>query len=38
MIPEKQAEFAERAGLFVIAQAGDDAVFLNSAGFEPRAW
>jgi hypothetical protein len=25
-------------GLFVVGQAGDDAVFLNSAGFEPRAW
>ncbi|MCK9461256.1 MAG: DUF3782 domain-containing protein [Proteobacteria bacterium] len=38
VIPEKQAEFAANAGLFVIGQAGDDAVFLNSAGFEPRAW
>jgi hypothetical protein len=38
VVPEKQAAFAEAAGLFVIGQAGDDAVFLNSEGFEPRAW
>jgi hypothetical protein len=38
VVPEKQAEFAERAGLFVIGQTGDDAVFFNSEGFEPRAW
>jgi len=38
VIPEKQAAFAEGAGLFVIGQAGDDAVLLNSAGFEPKAW
>jgi len=38
VVPEKQAAFAEAAGLYVIGQAGEDAVFLNSAGFEPRAW
>ena len=36
--PGKQAAFAEHAGLFVIGQAGDDAVLLNSEGFQPRAW
>jgi hypothetical protein len=30
--------YAEKNGIFVIGQAGDDAVFLNSEGFEPRAW
>ena len=38
VVPEKQAAFAEAAGLFIVGQAGDDAVFLNSAGFEPRVW
>ena len=38
VVPEKQAAFAERAGLFVIGQAGDDAVLLNSPGFAPKAW
>ncbi|MCK9460794.1 MAG: DUF3782 domain-containing protein [Proteobacteria bacterium] len=38
VIPEKQAAFAEGAGLFVIGQAGDDAVCLNSEGFRPKAW
>jgi len=38
VVPEKQATYAESVGLFVIGQAGDDAVLLNSAGFEPRAW
>jgi len=38
VVPEKQGTFAEGAGLFVIGQSGDDAVFLNSAGFRPKAW
>ncbi|MCK9463889.1 MAG: DUF3782 domain-containing protein [Proteobacteria bacterium] len=38
VVPEKQAAFAEGAGLFVIGQAGDDAVLLNSPGFNPKAW
>ena len=38
VVPEKQAAYAESVGLFVIGQAGDDAVLLNSAGFAPRAW
>jgi hypothetical protein len=38
VVTEGAVRYAERNGLFIIAQAGDDAVFLNSAGFEPRAW
>jgi hypothetical protein len=38
VIPEKQATFAEAAGLFVVGQQSDAAVLLNSPGFEPRAW
>jgi RecB family endonuclease NucS len=38
VIPEKQGAFAEAEGLFVIGQAGDDAVLLNSSGFVPKAW
>jgi hypothetical protein len=38
VVPDDAAWHAERRGLFVVGQAGDDAVFLNSAGFEPRAW
>jgi hypothetical protein len=38
VIPEAAARYAERHGVFVIGQTGDDAVFLNSEGFEPREW
>ena len=38
VVPEKQAAYAESVGLFVIGQAGDDAVLLNSPEFRPRAW
>jgi hypothetical protein len=38
VVPEKQAAYAEDAGLFVIGQAGDDAVLLNSPEFAPKAW
>ena len=38
VLPDKQVAYAERCGLFVIGQAGDDAVLVNSPGFEPRAW
>ena len=38
VVPEHQAAYAERCGLFVIGQESDDAVLLNSKGFEPRAW
>jgi hypothetical protein len=38
VVPDDAARYAERRGVFVIGQAGDDAVFLNSDGFEPRAW
>jgi hypothetical protein len=38
VIPDDAARYAERRGLFVIGQAGEDAVLLNSEGFEPKAW
>jgi hypothetical protein len=38
VVTDGAVRYAERNGLFVIAQAGDDAVFLNTPGFEPRAW
>jgi hypothetical protein len=38
VVPEDAVRYAERSGIFVIAQAGDDAVFLNSPKFEPRVW
>ena len=36
VIPENAARYAEKCGVFVIGQKGEDAIFLNSAGFEPR--
>ncbi|MCK9459970.1 MAG: DUF3782 domain-containing protein [Proteobacteria bacterium] len=38
VIDDEAAAYAEASGLFVIGQAGDDAVLLNSERFEPRAW
>jgi hypothetical protein len=38
VIPEDAARYAEKCGVFVIGQKGEDAIFLNSAGFEPRVW
>ncbi|MCK9462053.1 MAG: CDK5RAP3 family protein [Proteobacteria bacterium] len=38
VVPGETARYAERRGMFVIGHAGDDAVFLNTPGFEPRAW
>jgi len=38
VIDDEAAAYAEANGLFVIGQAGDDAVLLNSEKFEPRAW
>jgi hypothetical protein len=38
VVPDDAARHAENRGLFVVGQAGEDAVLLNSAGFEPRAW
>jgi len=38
VIPESAALYAEKRGMFVIGQKGDDAVLLNSEGFAPRAW
>ncbi len=37
VVTDGAVRYAERNGLFVIAQSGKDAVFLNSEGFEPRA-
>ena len=38
VIDDEAATHAEANGVFVIGQAGDDAVLLNSPGFAPRAW
>jgi hypothetical protein len=38
VIPEDAARYAEKCGVFVIGQKGEDAIFLNSEGFEPRVW
>ena len=38
VVPDDAVRYAERCGLFIIGQRGDDAAFLNSEGFEPRAW
>jgi hypothetical protein len=38
VIPDAAAKYAEKCGMFVIGQAGDDAVLLNSPEFQPRAW
>jgi hypothetical protein len=38
VIDDEAAAYAEANGLFVIGQAGDDAVLLNAAEFQPRAW
>ena len=38
VISDAAARYAEEAGMFVIGQAGDDAVLLNSERFEPKAF
>jgi hypothetical protein len=38
VIDNEAVPHAEERGVYVIGQAGDDAVLLNSAGFQPRAW
>jgi hypothetical protein len=38
VIPDDATRYAERCGLFVIGQAGEDAVLLNAPEFQPRAW
>jgi hypothetical protein len=38
VIPGDAAAYAERAGLFVIGQSGEDAALLNGPGFAPRTW
>ncbi len=38
VVPDDAVRYAERCGLYVIGQRGDDAAFLNTEGFEPRAW
>ncbi|MDD5307084.1 MAG: DUF3782 domain-containing protein [Deltaproteobacteria bacterium] len=38
VIPDGAAAYAEKRGLFVIGQSGEDAVLLNSEGFVPGEW
>ena len=38
VIDDEAVTHAEANGVFVIGQKGEDAIFLNSAGFEPRVW
>jgi hypothetical protein len=38
VIPDSVARYAERNGLFVLAQSGDNVVILNQTPFEPKAW
>jgi hypothetical protein len=38
VIPDDATRYAERCGLFVIGQRGEDAVLLNAPEFQPRAW
>jgi hypothetical protein len=38
VIDDEAVAHAEANGVFVIGQAGDDAVLLNSPGFNPKAW
>ena len=38
VIDDEAVTHAEANGVFVIGQAGDDAVLLNSPGFSPKAW
>jgi hypothetical protein len=38
VITSDAATYAEKRGLFVIGQSGEDAVLLNSEGFAPAEW
>ncbi len=38
VLPADATRYAERKGLFVIGQQGEDAAILNSPGFRPRQW
>jgi hypothetical protein len=38
VIDPRDVEYAVKHGMFVIGQAGDDAVILNAPEFEPRVW
>jgi hypothetical protein len=38
VVPPDIARYADRQGLFVIAQTGDDMAILNDANFSPRIW
>ncbi len=38
VIPASVAHYAERHGLFVLAQSGDSVVILNETPFQPKAW
>jgi len=38
VLPDDAVRYAEKRGMFVIGQTGDDAVFLNTPDFQPRIW
>ena len=38
VVPPDIARYADRQGLFVIAQTGDDMAILNDANFSPKIW
>ncbi|MBJ7901205.1 MAG: hypothetical protein GC158_15085 [Cyanobacteria bacterium RI_101] len=38
VVPDQIASYADRKGLFVIAQSGEDLMILNDAKFRPKAW
>ena len=38
IIPEEVASYADRQGLFVLAQSEENIVILNDAKFQPRVW
>lgn len=38
VLPSDSIRYAERKGLFVIGQKGEDAAILNTEGFEPKTW
>lgn len=38
VIPDNVAKYAYRQGLFVIAQKGNTAIFLNDMKFHPKVW
>ena len=38
VVPDEVARYADRQGLFVLAQSGDSVVILNDAQFQPQSW